>query len=170
VFRAYPYLYQGDLAYEAGYLKTYIESPGSVIVLALDGNSVVGAASGIPLKYETDAVKKPFIDAGYNIDTLFYCGESVLLDQYRGQGIGVAFFAHREAHAKSLGGISHSCFCGVQRPADHPLRPADYMPLDTFWQKRGYTRQPELTTHFSWREIGEDTESPKPMTFWMKAL
>ncbi|MDF2181943.1 GNAT family N-acetyltransferase [Neptuniibacter sp. CAU 1671] len=170
VFRAFPYLYEGDPAYEARYLKTYIESPGSVIVLALEGDSVVGAASGIPLKYETDVVKKPFLDAGYDIDSLFYCGESVLLDHYRGQGIGVEFFRHREAHAKSLGGFSQSCFCAVQRPADHPLRPTDYVPLDGFWEKRGYTKQPELTTQFSWRELGEASESPKPMTFWLKTL
>ncbi len=131
---------------------------------------MVGAASGIPLKYETDVVKKPFINAGYDIDRLFYCGESVLLDRYRGQGIGVEFFRHREAHAKSLGGFSQSCFCAVQRPADHPLRPTDYVPLDRFWEKRGYSKQPELTTQFSWRELGEASESPKPMTFWLKTL
>lgn len=170
VFRAFPYLYEGDPAYEARYLKTYIESPGSVIVLALEGDNVVGAASGIPLKYETDVVKKPFLDAGYDIDRLFYCGESVLLDHYRGQGIGVEFFRHREAHAKSLGSFSQSCFCAVQRPAGHPLRPTDYVPLDRFWEKRGYTKQPELTTQFSWRELGEASESPKPMTFWLKTL
>lgn len=170
VFRAFPYLYEGDPAYEARYLKTYIESPGSVIVLALEGDNVVGAASGIPLKSETDVVKKPFLDAGYDIDRLFYCGESVLLDHYRGQGIGVEFFRHREAHAKSLGGFSQSCFCAVQRPADHPLRPTDYVPLDRFWEKRGYSKQPELTTQFSWRELGEASESPKPMTFWLKTL
>ena len=59
VFRDFPYLYDGDLAYEERYLQTYIQASDSVIVLALDDDKVVGASTGIPLKYETDEVKKP---------------------------------------------------------------------------------------------------------------
>ncbi|MDT8372082.1 MAG: GNAT family N-acetyltransferase [Gammaproteobacteria bacterium] len=170
VFRDFPYLYDGDLAYEETYLQTYIQAPDSVIVLAFDGDKVVGASTGIPLKYETDDVKKPFIDAGYDVDKVFYCGESVLISSYRGQGAGVAFFDHREAHARDIGSFEFSCFCGVQRPEDHPARPEDYVPLDNFWRKRGYEKHPELNTKFSWKELDEDDESPKPMTFWMKKL
>lgn len=170
VFRDYPYLYDGDLAYEEKYLQTYIQAPASVIVLAFDGDKVVGASTGIPLIYETDEVKMPFINAGYDIDKVFYCGESVLISDYRGQGAGVAFFEHREAHAREIGGIEYSCFCGVQRPDNHPARPADFVPLDNFWRKRGYEKYPELNTTFSWKELDETNESPKPMTFWMKNL
>lgn len=170
VFRDFPYLYDGDPEYEARYLQTYIQSPDSVIVLAFDGDKVVGASTGIPLNYETDEVKAPFIKAGIDVDSVFYCGESVLLSQYRGQGAGVAFFDHREEHARELGGYKYSCFCGVQRPEDHPRRPAGFRPLDNFWRKRGYEKHPELQTTFSWKELDEDEESPKPMTFWMKKL
>lgn len=170
VFRDFPYLYDGDPDYEARYLQTYIEAPDSVIVLAFDGDKVVGASTGIPLKYETDEVKAPFIKAGIDVDSVFYCGESVLLSQYRGQGAGVAFFDHREQHARELGGYKYSCFCGVQRPDDHPRRPAGFRPLDNFWRKRGYEKHPELHTTFSWKELDEEHESPKPMTFWMKKL
>jgi GNAT superfamily N-acetyltransferase len=170
VFRDWPYLYDGDLAYEEKYLKTYIEAPNSVIVLAFDGDKIVGASTGIPLIHETDEVKQPFLNAGLDIEKIFYCGESVLLPEYRGQGAGVAFFDHREAHAVETGGFDYSCFCGVQRPQDHPRRPADYVPLDNFWRKRGYEKHEELNTTFSWKELDEDEESPKPMTFWMKAL
>ena len=170
VFRDFPYLYDGDLAYEARYLKTYIEAPDSVIVLAFDGDKVAGASTGVPLRHEMDEVKQPFLDAGLNIDEIFYCGESVLLSEYRGQGAGVAFFNHREAHAESLEGMKYSCFCAVQRPDNHPARPADYQPLDQFWRNRGYEKRSELATHFSWKEVGESEESLKPMTFWMKPL
>lgn len=170
VFRDFPYLYDGDYDYEQRYLQTYIQCPESVIVLALDNEAVVGASTGIPLRYETDEVKAPFINASIDVDSVFYCGESVLLSHYRGQGAGVAFFDHREAHARELGGFDYSCFCGVQRPENHPRRPADYVPLDNFWRKRGYEKHPELSTEFSWKELGETEESPKPMTFWMKKL
>lgn len=170
VFRDFPYLYEGDLAYEAKYLKTYIEAPNSVIVLAFDGDKVVGASTGVPLREEMEEVKRPFIAAGYDLDSIFYCGESVLLSAYRGQGAGVAFFEHREAHAKSISGMQYSCFCGVQRPDDHPARPADYQPLDHFWRNRGYEQKPDLTTTFSWKDVGDTKESEKPMMFWMKSL
>jgi len=170
VFRDWPYLYDGNLEYEQRYLETYIQAQDSVVVLAFDDDDIVGASTGIPLIHETEEVKAPFIAAGYDLSTVFYFGESVLLSNYRGQGAGVAFFEHREAHAKSIGGIEYTCFCGVQRPEQHPLRPADYVPLDSFWTKRGYDKKPELNTHFSWQELGETKASLKPMTFWMKRL
>lgn len=170
VFREYPYLYDGDLAYEEAYLNTYVQAPDSVIVLVFDGDEVVGASTAIPMANETIEFKQPFIDAGYNPDEIFYCGESVLLPRYRGQGVGVAFFEQREAHAAKLGGFRYSCFCAVERPGDHPRRPADYEPLDRFWQKRGYQKTPELATSYRWKDLDEAEQSAKPMTFWMKML
>jgi GNAT superfamily N-acetyltransferase len=170
VFRDFPYLYDGDPDYEARYLRTYSQSPGSVAVLVFDGERVVGASTGVPLEHETAEVKRPFITHGYDPRSLFYFGESVLDKAYRGRGLGVRFFAEREAHARSVGDFQWTAFCAVQRPDDHPLRPAGYAPLDAFWQKRGYRRHPDLHTTFSWRDLGETEESAKPMVFWLKAM
>lgn len=168
VFRDFPYLYDGDINYEKKYLQTYIDCPESVIVIAFDGDKVVGASTAIPMKYETDELKQPFPDNGYNLDEVFYCSESVLDKNYRGLGIGVRFFEQREAHAGDLGGFKHICFCCVERPADHPRRPADYVPLDKFWNKRGYVKHPELHTSYIWKDLDDADETPKPMTFWLK--
>ncbi|MCY1665106.1 GNAT family N-acetyltransferase [Rhizobium sp. SL86] len=169
VFREFPYLYDGDAAYERHYLSTYARSEGSVFVLAADGETIIGAATGTPMATETDEVKAPFLAAGRNPADIFYFGESVLLPAYRGRGIGVAFFDQREAQARRLG-LSTCTFCAVERPDDHPRRPADYRPLNTFWAKRGYLHHPELRTHFSWRDLDEADESPKPLSFWLKTL
>lgn len=168
VFREFPYLYDGNLEYEKKYLQTYIDCPESVIVIAFDGDKVVGASTAIPMKYEADEMKKPFIEHGYNLDEVFYCSESVLDKNYRGLGIGVRFFEEREAHARQLGGFKYICFCCVERPADHPRRPADYVPLDQFWNKRGYVKHPELHTSYVWKDLDDADETPKPMTFWLK--
>lgn len=170
VFRDFPYLYAGDPDYERRYLKTYIEASDSVMVLAFDGKKVVGASTGIPLQHETSEVLQPFIDTGKNVSEIFYCGESVLLPEYRGKGAGVAFFEHRERHARNLGAMKISCFCAVQRSELHPSRPINYMPLDNFWQKRGYIKSEDLSTQFTWKDIGEEKETSKPMTFWIKHL
>lgn len=170
VFRDFPYLYDGNLAYEENYLQTYIKCPEAVIVLALDGDQVIGASTGIPMQYESEAFIKPFIEQGYDPKRVFYCAESVLKKQYRGLGLGVRFFEEREGHALALGGFDYFSFCCVQRSDEHPLRPASYVPLDKFWNKRGYTKHPELTTSYDWKDIDEDHETSKAMTFWLKKV
>jgi GNAT superfamily N-acetyltransferase len=161
-------LYDGTLDYEKKYLQTYIDHPESVIVLAFDGDKIVGASTAIPMEFETDEIKKPFIDNGYNLDDVFYCSESVLDKAYRGLGLGVRFFEEREAHAEALGGFKHLTFCCVERPIDHPRRPADYVPLDKFWHKRGYFKHSELNTRYVWKDLDDEQETAKPMTFWLK--
>jgi GNAT superfamily N-acetyltransferase len=170
IFRDFPYLYDGSLESEAGTLAGYGATPNALIVVALDGTQVVGVATGKPLVNESDAVQRLFLAHGMDPATVFYFGESVLQHGYRGRGIGVRFFQAREEYAHSLPGITHAAFCAVQRPPDHPRRPPDYVPLDDFWRKRGYTLQPHLQTEFTWRDLDETTASPKPMAFWLKAL
>jgi GNAT superfamily N-acetyltransferase len=170
VFRDWPYLYDGTLEYEQGYLRKFSESPGAVIVAASDGPRIVGAATASPMVGHADAFAEPFRARGYDVSRIFYFGESVLLREYRGRGIGHAFFDRREAHARSLGGYTHTTFCAVVRPPDHSLKPPDYVPLDAFWQRRGYTRMEGLVGSYAWRDIGDEDETAKPMQFWMKAL
>lgn len=170
VFRDFPYLYDGSLEYEEKYLKTYTDCAESVVVLVLDGEKVVGATTGLPMDAETPEFQKPFVENGFDPAKIFYCAESVLLPEYRGRGIYPKFFAEREGHARSLGRFDTVAFCCVQRPPDHPLRPADYVPLDRIWSKFGYVKHPELHTTYSWKDLGEDEETEKPMVFWLKSL
>jgi len=167
VFREFPYLYDGSLNYERNYLQTYVRSAGSLVVLAFDGERVVGATTCLPLLDEGPEFQEPFAKAGYDLSTLCYFGESILLPEFRGLGFGKEFFARREAHVQALG-MKLSAFCAVDRPDDHPLRPAGYRPLDDFWKSRGYSKRPELQACFVWKEIGQDADSPKSLTFWLK--
>ncbi len=170
VFRAFPYLYDGSIDYEMSYLETYTSCPESIVVLVMDGEQVVGATTGLPLDAETAEFQKPFIDAGYDASRIFYCAESVLLSEYRGRGVYPKFFEEREGHARSIGRFDTCAFCCVERPENHPLRPADYVPLDSIWSRFGYTKHPELRTSYSWKDVDETKESEKPMVFWLKTL
>src|SRR5205085_5705676 len=116
------------------------------------------------------AFAAPFVARGIDAGSIFYCGESVLRAGYRGRGLGHAFFDAREAQARALGGFTTSAFCGVVRPAGHPLAPADYVPLDAFWRKRGYEIAQGITCVFSWKDIDQPHETAKTMQFWVKAL
>lgn len=170
VFREFPYLYDGDLDYETRYLRTYAENLDSVIVLATKGDQVIGASTAVPMRHAPAEVREPVEHFGIDPGRVFYLGESVLYPHYRGQGIGAKFFVERERHAEFLGGFDYHAFCAVERAHDDPRRPIDYRDLHAFWNRRGYYREPGLYTSFTWREIGEPLESPKPMVFWLKRI
>lgn len=169
VFRDWPYLYDGSLDYERTYLARYGRAATGTIIIARDGGETVGASTALALEEEDPFVKEPFIKAGFSLQDVFYFGESVLRSSYRGRGIGVRFFEEREAAARSFG-KRWVCFCAVVRAADHPAKPADYVPLDVFWQHRGYVRRPDLISSFQWRDIGDEEETAKSMVYWMKDL
>ncbi len=170
VFREYPYLYEGTAAYERDYLATYARAERALVFAVFDGERLVGATTAIPLADETEEVQAPFRATGIAAPDVFYFGESLLLPEYRGLGLGHRFFEVREAHAASFGNYRLTCFCAVDRPAGHPLRPPGYRPLDAFWIKRGYRKEPALHTSFSWPDLGDTASTPKPMIFWTRPL
>ena len=170
VFRDWPYLYEGDVAYEAKYLATYAASPRSLFVLVRDGDRVVGASTAVPLEDETAAVRAPFAARGIAASEVFYFGESVLLPSYRGRGLGHRFFDEREAHARRFGGFKATAFCSVQRSADDPRLPPAYRPNDAFWRKRGYAPLPGFRCELDWPEVGDSISIPHALQFWARAL
>ncbi len=169
VFRDWPYLYAGDLDYERDYLAAYAKSPRSVFVLAFDGDRVIGASTGIPLAEDAPAFQQPFREHGFDIERVFYLGESVLLHDYRGRGLGHAFFDQREDHARGLGSFALTAFAAVDRDADDPRRPQGHRGNEVFWGKRGYQRQPGMIMHLGWNEL-ERGEVDHALTFWTRAL
>ncbi len=169
VFRDWPYLYDGSLDYERAYLQTYRDSPGAILVGAFDGARLIGAATGTPMEDHAAEFAAPFAAVPVPMTQIFYCAESVLLPEYRGQGLGHRFFDAREAHARALG-RSHVAFCSVIRPEGHRMKPSVYRSNDAFWRKRGYQQLPGIMAEFSWRDIGDAADSTKPLQFWMRTL
>ncbi|SEB60665.1 GNAT family N-acetyltransferase [Rhodobacter sp. 24-YEA-8] len=169
VFRAWPYLYDGTLDYERTYLQAYRDSPGALLVAAIDDGRIVGASTSAPMEDHAAEFAEPMRQTGLALEKILYGAESVLLPEYRGRGVGHRFFDLREEHARSLG-RSHVAFCSVMRPGDHPLRPDTYRSNDAFWTKRGYAPLPGAIAHFSWRDLGEVSDSEKPLQFWIRQL
>jgi hypothetical protein len=84
VFREWPYLYDGDAAYEARYLAAYAESPGALVVAASTAEGeAVGMATCQPGQEASAKLRASWSAAGLDATELCYFGESVLLPKYR---------------------------------------------------------------------------------------
>ena len=169
VFREYPYLYDGSVEYERRYLAGYARSPDALVVLALDGDAVVGASTALPAVDHSDEIAPALARGGLDPAAVFYFGESLLEPAYRGRGLGAAFFAERERQARERG-YRVAAFCAVERPSDHPACPADYRQPGGLWRRHGFVRRPEMVGELSWRDLGDTEETAKPMVFWVKEL
>lgn len=169
VFREFPYLYEGDLDYERNYLDVYVRTPESLLFAVYADKKMIGATTALPLVAETQEVKQPWLMAGYDLDSIYYFGESILLPAYRGLGLGHRFFDEREQYMSAFGKYQISTFCSVDRPLSHPLLPANYRPNDAFWTKRGYRKMPDLQCEMQWKDLDQANETMKTLTFWMKS-
>ncbi|MBU6320383.1 MAG: GNAT family N-acetyltransferase [Alphaproteobacteria bacterium] len=169
IFSGWPYLYEGDLHYETNYLREFSRAPDAIVVAALDGDDLIGAATASPMQAQSETFRAPFETRGIDTARLFYFGESVLYPEYRGRKIGHAFFDHREAQARKCGATA-ATFAAVLRPETHPKKPEGYAPLDAFWMKRGYRPVANMTTQLAWPEQGESEASVKTMQYWRRDL
>ncbi|MCW2394698.1 MULTISPECIES: GNAT family N-acetyltransferase [unclassified Sphingobium] len=169
VFREWPYLYDGSVDYEQRYLSAFLDGADAALVIARNGSAIIGAATASPMSGQDEPLQAPFRAQGIEVDRLFYFGESVLLGAYRGHGLGHAFFDAREAVAREAGATA-TCFCGVIRPADHPLRPAEARDLGPFWHKRGYQPLEGIIAEYRWKDIDQTDETSHPMQFWSRNL
>lgn len=169
VFRDWPYLYDGTAEYEASYLSEFLDDETAILIVARSGDNIVGMATASALRNQSSRFQEPFSRAGLNVNVIHYFGESVLLPELRGLGIGHAFFDQREAGARSAG-ATEAVFCALERGPEHPRRPSTARDLSPFWTKRGFRQVPWLETSMSWHEVGQSGAIPHRMRFWMRRL
>jgi GNAT superfamily N-acetyltransferase len=136
----------------------------------MDGGRIVGASSGLPLADDAEAFRAPFEAAGIDIARVFYFGESVLLPEYRGRGLGHAFFDAREAHAAALGRFDWTAFCAVDRDTSDPRRTPDYRGNEALWGKRGYVRRDDLRCTLGWPEAEGGLDVAHTLTFRLRPI
>ena len=84
VFRDFPYLYDGDLHYEARYIASFAASPDALAVVAFDGDAVVGASTAAPMAAQMAEVIEPFRARGEDLSRIFYFGNAGAPECYLG--------------------------------------------------------------------------------------
>lgn len=170
IFREYPYLYDGHLEYEAGYLKKFARTQESIIVIAEENRRIIGAMTGLPLRFEIESIKQPWLDHRIDIEKVYYFSEVLIYPQYRGKGLGRKLFELAEKTVTAFHTYDTLSLATVIRDNHHPQKPNNYKELDDFWSQNGYTRQDNLICHLAWQEVDENKESDKPLIFWVKKL
>jgi GNAT superfamily N-acetyltransferase len=169
IFREYPYLYRGETKNELSYLRVYANSPEGVLITADSEDSLAGAVTAIPLKDEMAELTAPFAGTAYPIDTIFYIGELLFYPPYRNKGLGTQLLETVERHVRSCGTYAYLTCATVVRPADHPQRPDNYLPIDCFLQRNGFVPLPGVTASFAWPEL-DGIRRDHTMQFWIKEL
>lgn len=169
IFREYPYLYEGCRNDEINYLRTYVEASDSCVILVYDSGTIAGAITGMPLCHEGAQMREAFAGTAVSVDELYYIGEILLYPAYRNKSLGLKLFEQMESHIRSLGPYNRIVCATVERPDNHPLRPANFTPITKFLARTGFRILPAITTHFTWCET-DGIERNHSMQFWFKEL
>ncbi|MBS0620628.1 MAG: GNAT family N-acetyltransferase [Verrucomicrobia bacterium] len=141
-----------NLETEAAYLRALSMHKESIFVLIFDENTLIGCAVGHPLMLGSGGMERPFVEQGLDPHAFFFFGDPLLLNSYRGRGIGHHLFDAREAHVEHLG-FNHICL--FTQEGEETLLSEDFL------RKRGYVHHPEL------RFL---TPMKKNITFWIKPV
>ncbi len=170
IFREFPYLYEGTVSSEEKYLKMYSRTKNSTFIIALDHEKVIGVVTGVPVAESMDEIKALFHEKKIPTDGVYYLGDIVLLKEYRKRKIGRDLFKAFEKSVRSTGKYQTMALCEIDRSRTNLKKPADYIPLETFWTRQGFIKHPNLIAHFSYQEIGNEEMTLHPMIFWTKEL
>ena len=169
LFREFPYLYEGTTEYEKEYLETYFSCPQALVLLVLSGDALVGFSSSIPLVHECAEIRRPFEDCELDLADYLYLGEAMLEAPHRRQGILRVFFEHQE-QAALTGGMRFTTLMTVDRPDDHPLRPAGHVSMDVLLKHFGYAGIPGCAVRMAWPRIDTGRIELNALSLWSKNL
>ena len=155
VFYDYPYRYDGKSEGYTESIKEHAKSANGYVVLAMDGEKVVGVATGIPLS--ESGVTLPGVDPS----SVYYLCELLLLPEYRGQGLGTKMGREIEHFAKEHG-YTLLALTSMEAPG--------YTSAHTAFKKLGYTKHPDKYYETSWVHVGETEPTSHRLFFWTRPI
>jgi GNAT superfamily N-acetyltransferase len=146
-----------------------MDTPEAFVISVKDSGKMIGAATGIPLRYEYENLIAPLTSTSYSADELYYVGEVLFNPIYRDKGLGLRLLKQIEEYVRTLGNYRYLTCATVIRPDSHPLRPESYVQIDKFLARTGFIILPDVTAHFTWQEI-DGVNRDHVMQFWIKEL
>jgi len=178
LFWEYPNLYVAHDEEHESVDEFKVES--AILVFAYADDQLVGAVAGVSL-HEMKC-EEEFFDAQYelngkmpdSLEEYFYVVEIFVDHQYQRRGIARTLMTMIE-HEAEVDGYKWMSLMTVERPENHPFRPAEYSDIEQFWGGRGY-EQTEVVLQWQWlTRVGEPGNErvefvPNPMRVWVKPL
>ena len=169
-YRNYPYLYEGNLTDEETYLSMYAKSKDSLLVIAKNGDDVVGAVTGIPMLETKKENKWLYTQKQTPDEHIFYLGELVLSQDYQNSTLQEMLYLQLENAVKGLEKYSILAVCEIERSPEDTKKPVSAFSSEVLWAGRGFIKQPELYTTNAWKDVGDLEKSDHHLFFWYKAL
>lgn len=168
-FKAFPYLYLGDLQQEKDFLNKFCQSKNARMVIIQSQKSIIGLATASPLKEAFEQCQNAFKPTAFQIDQMLYIGECIIDKEFQHQGLGRTVNALLEDEAK-LNDFKFATFCSVIRPLNDGRIPENYyQPADIF-KKFGYTKHEDIRCAFEWPMVPSGQTQKNEMVFWVKSL
>ena len=146
-----------------------MDTPDAFVISVKDSGTMIGAATGTPLRHENEGLVVPFEGTSYSVNELFYVGEVLFYPAYRDCGFGLRLLKQIEEYVRTLGNYRYLICATVVRPDNHEQRPKNYIPIDGFLTRTGFIKLHGVTTSFVWKEI-DGFNHEHPMQFWLKEL
>jgi len=170
IFKEYPYLYDGKLADEATYLKSYAASKNTLLIIAKDQGKIVGAITGIPLAETDEIFRMPFEKYHFSVHSIFYLGEILLFKEYRGKGVGYKMYKMLEDLVRKNKQYEKIAIAEVLRDENDPRKPHNYVSVHKLWERLGFIEHPELIVQIPYKEIDSEKKVPHSLIFSFKDL
>lgn len=172
-FSEYPYLYAGNFSEEMSDLAAFVQEPDSACAIAYYGETPIGLLTGCPIAHAFRYFKEsPTVldKEDTTVSSCYYFAEIIVLPEHRGKRLSGKLFDVLEDHAKKLG-YTQGAFI-TESHESHPLKPANYQPLEPLWNRLNYKKKP-LKLHASWRTYqpdGSAEHQEHAVYFWTKIL
>lgn len=168
-FKAFPYLYLGNLQQEKDFLNTFCQSENARMVILQSQNSIIGLATASPLKEAFEQCQNAFKPTVFHIDQMLYIGECIIDKEFQHQGLGRKVNALLENDAK-LNHFKFTTFCSVIRSLDDDRMPKSYHQPSDILKKYGYTKHDNIRCEFEWPMVPSGQTQKNEMVFWIKSL
>jgi len=174
VFRDYPYLYDGNRAYEEHYLQGLARNERSLVAVARVDGAVVAAATALPLGNDAEilaGIDRQFAKLGLDARDYYYYSEIVVDAAHRGRGIAREFYRRRRDRAIALG-YRKVCFAAIVREPGVLPAPADYFDPAPMWTALGFVQHPDISVTFRWPTLtpAGTQEIDHRLVFWLSDL
>lgn len=169
-YQDYPYLHAADKESEAKYFQMFATNEDSRMVVAKEGNRVVGAIIGMPLKEMNEKYRAVYNKNGKAVDSIFYLGDILVSKEDRGEGIGNELYEKFESTVREMKKYNEIDLFRIDRPKADLKAPQDYQPTEIFWKHRGFHPETKLKTEFRWTDIGAKGETSHSMLVYQKKV